>query len=146
MSISEAIEKTTINFISFFLENVFMKSKFRSRRKASGGRYKAVRKKKLREVGRNPLYTLIDKKKVNVFRVRGGGVKRSLVRAEVANVLVDGGYKKVKIESVVENKSNRNFVRRNIITKGAVIKTELGNAKVVNRPGQEGFINAVLVK
>jgi small subunit ribosomal protein S8e len=36
-------------------------------------------------------------------------------------------------------------MRRNIITKGAVIKTELGDAKVTNRPGQDGLINAVLL-
>jgi len=123
-----------------------MKSQFRSRRKASGGRYKATRKKKLREVGRDPLYTLIGKKKINFYKGTGGEVKRSLARAEEANVFDGSKHKKVKILSVVENKANRHFVRRNLITKGAVIKTEIGNAVVVNRPGQEGFINAVLVK
>lgn len=123
-----------------------MKSQFRSRRKASGGRYKDIRKKKLREVGRDPLYTLIGKKKVNLYRGTGGNIKNSLVGAEEANVFDGSKHKKVKILSVVENKANRHFVRRNVITKGAVIKTEIGNARVVNRPGQEGFINAVLVK
>jgi small subunit ribosomal protein S8e len=123
-----------------------MKSQYRSKRKASGGRYKSTRSKKLREVARNSLYTLIGKRKVNLYRGAGGNVKRSLVKAEEANVFDGSKYKKVKIQEVVENKANRHFVRRNIITKGAVIKTELGEARVVNRPGQEGHINAVLVK
>lgn len=123
-----------------------MKSKFRPRRKRSGGRYKAIRKKKLREVTRETYYTKIGKKRINIYRVRGGNIKRTLLAVGEANVLVDGKYKKVKIETVVDNKANRHFIRRNLITKGAIIKTELGNAKVVNRPGQEGFINAVLVK
>ncbi len=123
-----------------------MKSQFRSRRKASGGRYKATRKKKLRELGRDPLYTLIGKKKVNTYRGAGGNVKRSLVRTEEANVFDGSKHKKVKILSVIDNKANRHFIRRNIITKGAVIRTEIGDAKVVNRPGQEGYINAILVK
>ena len=123
-----------------------MKSQFRSKRKPSGGRYKATRKKKLREVARVPLNTRIGETKVRVFRGNGGTIKKSLLIAKEANVLSEGKYKKVKIESVVENKANRHFVRRNVLTKGAVIKTELGNAKIVNRPGQEGVVNAVLVK
>jgi len=49
------------------------------------------------------------------------------------------------IETVELNGANRNYVRRNIITKGAIIQTTLGKAKVTNRPGQDGSINAVLV-
>ena len=53
--------------------------------------------------------------------------------------------KKVKIKTITENPANRNFVRRNIITKGAVIETELGKAKITGRPGQDAAINAVLL-
>lgn len=123
-----------------------MKSQFRSRRKASGGRYKNTRKKKLREAGRDPLYTSVGKKRVNEYRGTGGSIKRSLVVAEEANVFDGSNHKKVKILSVIGNNANRHFVRRNIITKGAVIKTEIGDAKVVNRPGQEGHINAILIR
>ncbi|MBI2508243.1 30S ribosomal protein S8e [Candidatus Woesearchaeota archaeon] len=123
-----------------------MKSQLRSRRKASGGRYKAIRKKKLRELGRDPLYTSIGKKKVNLYRGAGGNIKRSLVVADEANIFDGSKHKKVKILSVIGNSANRHFVRRNVLTKGAVIKTEIGDAKVVNRPGQEGQINAVLIR
>jgi|SRR3989344_1509012 len=123
-----------------------MRSQLRSKRKVSGGRYKNSLKKKLREVARDPVNILIGKRKVKTYRTVGGNIKRSLTIAEEANVFDGKQYKKVKIESVVLNKSNRHFVRRNIVTKGAVLKTAIGNAKVVNRPGQEGFINAILVK
>ncbi|MEM2426420.1 MAG: hypothetical protein QXE83_05420 [Archaeoglobaceae archaeon] len=32
------------------------------------------------------------------------------------------------------------------MTKGAIIQTEIGKAKVTNRPSQEGIINAVLIE
>jgi len=47
---------------------------------------------------------------------------------------------------VVSSEANRHFVRRNIITKGAIVRTEAGDAKITSRPGQEGAINAVLIK
>ena len=45
-----------------------------------------------------------------------------------------------------ENPANPNYVRRNLLTKGAIIKTELGNARILSRPGQDGTINAVLTE
>ena len=46
---------------------------------------------------------------------------------------------------VVENKANKDFVRMNILTKGAIIETDLGKAKITSRPGQSGSINAILI-
>jgi len=66
---------------------------------------------------------------------------------EYANILdpKTGKAQKVKILNVKDNSANRNFARMNIITKGAIIVTEIGEAKVTSRPGQEGFVNAVLL-
>ena len=50
-----------------------------------------------------------------------------------------------KIKSIVENSANRHFVRRGSLTKGAVVETEQGQARVVSRPGQSGTINAILI-
>jgi small subunit ribosomal protein S8e len=47
--------------------------------------------------------------------------------------------------TIAENPSNRNFARRSIMTKGTVIETSAGKARITNRPGQEGAINAVLI-
>jgi small subunit ribosomal protein S8e len=53
--------------------------------------------------------------------------------------------KTVKIETVTGNPANKNYIRRNIMTKGSIIKTEIGSARITNRPGQEGSINAILI-
>ena len=47
---------------------------------------------------------------------------------------------------VIDNPASKDFIRRKIITKGAIIKTEIGDAKVTSRPGQDGVINAVLIE
>lgn len=71
----------------------------------------------------------------------------ALLTAEYANVLnpADKKMKKVKIVAVNENPANPNYVQRNIITKGAIIQTDAGLARVVSRPSQDGVINAILL-
>ena len=54
--------------------------------------------------------------------------------------------KKAKILNVIETNANRFWARQNRLVKGAVIETEAGKAKITNRPGQEGIINAVFVE
>lgn len=76
-------------------------------------------------------------------RVRGGDMKDRMQYAGYANLLIGKAYKKVKIKAILESKDNRNFARLNLITKGTVIDTEEGKAMVTNRPGREGFINAI---
>ncbi|HOZ42392.1 MAG TPA: 30S ribosomal protein S8e, partial [Methanoculleus sp.] len=34
---------------------------------------------------------------------------------------------------------------RSLLTKGAVIRTDVGRARIVSRPGQDGVVNAVLI-
>ncbi|MBU2639091.1 MAG: 30S ribosomal protein S8e [Nanoarchaeota archaeon] len=121
-------------------------SQYRSKRKVSGGVYIRLRKKRKFELGRVFRETKVGETKKKTLRGKGGAVKTTLLRCNVANIFDGKKYKKAKITSVIENKANRHFVRRNILTKGAVVETELGKAKVVSRPGQEGTINAVLVE
>lgn len=81
-------------------------------------------------------------------RVRGGNSKVRLRYADSA-VVTDPSSKtakKVKILQVVQVPANREYARRGILVKGATIRTELGTAVVTSRPGQDGVINAVLVK
>jgi small subunit ribosomal protein S8e len=52
----------------------------------------------------------------------------------------------VEIMGVLENTANIQFVRRNIINKGAMVETNLGRVKVTSRPGQHGMVNGVLVE
>ena len=122
-------------------------SQFRSKRKTSGGRYKDFKKKSLTDVGRDPTLTKLGKIRKTNFRIRSGKIKTVALSYDIVNVYIpkEKKYKKVKIETVVDNPANRNFIRRNILTKGAIIKTEIGNARITNRPGQEAHINAILI-
>ncbi|MEE8168735.1 MAG: 30S ribosomal protein S8e [Candidatus Hydrothermarchaeales archaeon] len=119
-----------------------------SKRKITGGRLRRKRKKKKFEMGGELIKPVIGKKRVKKIRARGGDFKFRVLLAEEANVLVPKTKKckRSKILSVVENTANPHFARRNIITKGAMILTELGKAKITSRPGQDGIINAVLVE
>jgi len=38
------------------------------------------------------------------------------------------------------------FDRRRILTRGAIIDTRLGEAVVTSRPGQDGIVNALLLR
>ena len=55
-------------------------------------------------------------------------------------------FTKAKIETVLESPANRHFTRRNILVKGTIIQTDKGKARVTSRPGQDGVINAILIK
>ena len=120
----------------------------RSLKKPSGGRIVLARKKRKRELGREPANTRVaeEREKRKIIRTYGGNRKVRLVEALYANVFEGGKGKKVKILNVVENPANRQYARRNIITKGAIIETEIGKAVVTSRPGQDGVVNAVLLK
>ncbi len=122
-------------------------TQYRSKRTSTGGRYKHYRKKRQYEKGNLPSLTKIGKNKLKNIKARGKNVKHRLFYAEFANLLDKKSktYSKAKIKSVVESPSNRHYVRRNIITKGTVIDTEKGKAKVTSRPGQDGTVNAVLI-
>lgn len=119
----------------------------RSLKKPNGKRVILATKKLKRELGRYPSETKLGENKSKEVRTLGGNTKRRLLAGEYANLVdKDGKCKKIKITTVVENPANPHFVRRNIITKGAIVRTELGNAVVTGRPGQHGSINAKLIE
>jgi small subunit ribosomal protein S8e len=99
------------------------------------------------ETGREQSDTTIAEVRAKKIETLGGNQKMRLLRSNIASVSdpKTGTTKKVKVETVRNNKANLHYTRRNIITKGAVIKTELGDAVVTNRPGQDGTISAVLL-
>lgn len=124
-----------------------MLSQTRSKRKVSGARYKQWRKKRAFEVARIPSLTKLDKPRATTIKVLGSHVKKRLLSSDVANV-VDPKTKKskvMKIKTILESPANRHYVRRNIMTKGTIIETEAGKARITSRPGQDGTINAVLL-
>ena len=107
-----------------------------------------MRKKRKSERGSGFLETRIDERRVKTKRTSGGDRKIKLLSMDKANVIdtKTGKSTSTKILKVEENQANPHYVRRNIITKGAVIKTEAGLARVTSRPGQDGVISAVLIE
>ncbi|MDI9614985.1 30S ribosomal protein S8e [Methanothermobacter sp.] len=120
----------------------------KSMKKPSGGRAKMNRGKRKYELGREPAETKIGDRRVRMIRTRGGNTKVRLAADTRINVVdpETGKVEVAEIRNVVENTANPHFVRRNIITKGAVVETSLGNVRVTSRPGQDGVINGVLIK
>lgn len=123
------------------------RSQRRSRRKSSGGRYHSAIKKKKRDLARPSAFTLLGDERKKMIRTRGGNRKLRLLSYNFANLSLPDKKttEKVIIEDVVENAANRDFARRKIITKGAIIRTTKGNALVTSRPGQNGTVDATLI-
>lgn len=119
----------------------------KSGRKKTGGLLRAHSKKMKHMMGREFTPVLVNEEKKKPVRVRGGSYKIKLAAANMANVVdASGKTARVKIVTVKENPANPNYIRRNIMTKGAVIQTELGLARITSRPGQDGVVNAKLIE
>jgi small subunit ribosomal protein S8e len=122
-----------------------MKDQGRSKRKRTGGRLRPSHKKKRYQLGREPTETTVGEPRFRVVDSRGNKKKVRALSTNVAQVADGGDVSEAEIENVVDNPSNVNYIRRNIITKGAIIETSEGRARVTSRPGQDGQVNAVLV-
>jgi small subunit ribosomal protein S8e len=105
-------------------------------------------KSRRKVTGREQQITIIGKDTKKMVRTRGGNLKFRVLTTSVVNVYDPKSKKTIKtdIKTVLENPANPHYVRRNVITKGAIIETEKGKAKVTSRPGQHGVINAILLK
>lgn len=120
----------------------------RKGRKISGGRFKKQRKKKFYEKANQPRIVKLGEIKRKKIRIRGGKIKTVLLAANEASILNKKTKKtqKAKIKNVLETPSNKFLARQNILVKGAIIETDLGKARITNRPSQEGSIQAVLIE
>jgi small subunit ribosomal protein S8e len=119
----------------------------RSRRKPTGGRLRPIRKKRRFEIARELQQTIVGAGNVKRYRVRGANQKLRILTASSINVF-DPATKTMKVAKIVtvrENPANPNYVQRNIITKGAIVETEVGLVQVRSRPGQDGVLNGVRV-
>ena|ERR1041385_1662144 len=119
-----------------------------STRKSSGGRLIAARNKRRFEVAPEDAETKLGEHVQKLVRGRGASHKVKLLATNSINVTDQktGKAKKATIKTVTENPANIHYVRRNIITKGAVVDTDLGQVKITSRPGQTGALSGVLVK
>lgn len=117
-------------------------------RKITGGKYHKQRKKKQHSLGGVERKVRLRKTKQKKLRARGGNKKTVLLSSDFANIIDPSTKKakKAKITNVLETPANRFLARQNILVKSAIIETELGKAKITNRPSQEGSVEAELVK
>jgi len=118
-------------------------SQFKSKTSVSGRKYVAFRKTRSCDLGGNPTLTQIGNIRLKIKRVKGGNLKKSLLSHESVNVNTGKKTEKLKIEGVNNNPANVNYTRRNIITKGAIVKTAKGDVKITSRPGQTGDLFGV---
>jgi small subunit ribosomal protein S8e len=99
-------------------------------------------------MGSDPAATVVGEPRIVAKRARGGTIKLSVLATNFANVTdpATGKTEKTEIKSVVKNPANVDYQRRGVITKGAILETPLGQARVTSRPGQHGVVNAILVQ
>lgn len=115
-------------------------------KKISGGKYIKPRKKKLREISGQKRKVKLGENKRKVKKGSGGVKKVILFSEKFINIQDKGKGKKLEIKKVIETPSNRFLARQNVITKGTVVLTEIGNVKVTNRPTQHGIINGIIIE
>ena len=99
------------------------------KRKITGKKYIKSRKKKT--------YEHIGQKRI---------VKIGEENKKTKKVLGGNKIQKSKIKNVIETPSNRFLARQNILTKGTIIETEIGKARIINRPSQDGCVNGILIE
>ena len=115
--------------------------------KITGGRRKPLRTRRKYETDRYPNEAINGAQVTITRRVRGNNNKVALKSIDFVN-LATGNAKviKSKIIKVLENTTNNDYRRRGIISKGAILETQEGKCKVISKPGQNGIVNAVLLK
>ena len=115
--------------------------------KITGGRRHPLRTRRKYETDRYPNEAINGAQVTITRRVRGNNRKTALKTIDFVNLSTgDAKVKKVKILKVLENSTNNDYKRRGIITKGAILETQEGKCRIVSKPGQNGIVNAVLLK
>lgn len=119
-----------------------------STRKKTGGRLRRARGKRKFEIGREEVVPVLGDESHRKVRTQGGNSKVRVLASDVINVTdpKSGKTQQVKFTTVTKNAANPHYVRRNVLTKGAVVETKLGQARITSRPGQDGVLNGVLLK
>ena len=115
--------------------------------KITGGRRKPLRIRRKYETDRYPNEPTNGAQLTITRRVRGNNKKTALKSIDFVNLSTgESKVKKSKIIKVLENATNNDYKRRGIITKGAILETQEGKCRVVSKPGQNGIVNAILLK
>jgi len=116
-----------------------------TKRKPTGGRSRPHRGRRAYEKDGYAIEPLVGPASLRDIHRRGGRVTSGVITADFANVSNQSGKTmKSKITRVKRSPANRDYERRGVITKGAVLDTEAGEAIVTSRPTADGVVNAVL--
>ncbi|KAG8070710.1 hypothetical protein GUJ93_ZPchr0006g45261 [Zizania palustris] len=97
------------------------------KRRSTGGKQKAWRKKRKYELGRQPANTkLSSNKTVRRVRVRGGNLKWRALRLDTGNYSwgSEAVTRKTRILDVVYNASNNELVRTQTLVKSAIVQVD----------------------
>lgn len=115
------------------------------KRRPTGGRSRPSRGRRAYEKDGYAIEPLVGPASTRRIYRRGGRVTTGVTFADFANVSdASGKATKSKILRVKKSPANRDYERRGVITKGAVLETEAGEATVTSRPTADGVVNAVL--
>jgi len=115
--------------------------------KITGGRRHPLRTRRKYEIDRYPNEPINGAQVTITRHVRGNNRKTALKSIDFVNLATEGAkVKKTKILKVIENTTNNDYKRRGIITKGAILEIQEGKCRVVSKPGQNGIVNAILLK
>ncbi len=115
--------------------------------KITGGRRILLRVRRKYEIDRYPNEPIYGAQVTVTRRIRGNNKKTALKSIDFVNLATgEAKVKKSKIIKVLDNATNNDYKRRGIITKGAILETQEGKCRVISKPGQNGIVNAILLK
>lgn len=117
-------------------------------KKITGGKVHRYKKKKRYERGSVATLTTLGETKKKIERKRSNISKVRLIKVDFVNVLnpKTKKVKKVKILDVIDHADNPHYTRRGIITKGCIVKTDVGLVKITSRPSQHGIVNGIILE
>ncbi len=123
-----------------------------SRRQPTGGRLKRpnrYRGKRRKEIASENQFAFVgDEDLRKGYRKHAGSMNVRVMQAHTVNVSDTKTGKTIRttISNVLQNDADPNYVRRNIVTKGAIVQTEAGEVRITSRPGMDGVISGVLLE
>ena len=123
-----------------------------SRRKPSGGRLKRpsrYRGKRKTEISSENQFAFVGEKDARkLYRKTAGSQTVRVLSIKNINVnkSKEGKTVRAQITNVIRNDADTNYVRRNIVTKGAIVETDVGQVRVTSRPGMHGVVSGILLE
>ena len=123
-----------------------------SRRNPSGGRLKRpsrYRGKRKTEISSENQFAFVGEKDARkLYRKTAGSQTVRVLSIKNINVNKpkEGKTVRAQITNVIRNDADTNYVRRNIVTKGAIVETDVGQVRVTSRPGMHGVVSGILLE